>query len=216
MRSIWPDMRDRHDARDDRHLDPGGARAAEEVEVARVVEEQLRDQEVDAGVHLLDEVLEVGLGAARRGCGSRESRRRRSRTGSSPAISSTSSREYSRPALGLPPRLLAGRRVAAQREHVVDPGALASRRASSRSCATVAPTHVKCAIASSPYSLPDALDDLDRLLARRAAGAVGDRHERRLERRAARRAPRTRLRSPASVFGGKNSNENTGPSPARI
>ena len=42
-----------------------------------------------------------------------------------------------------------------------------------------------------PVLVLDPLDDLDRLLAGRAARAVGDRHERRVERRAARRAPRT-------------------------
>ena len=46
-------------------LDAGRARARDEVEVAGVVEEQLRDQEVDARAHLLGEVLEVGLGARR-------------------------------------------------------------------------------------------------------------------------------------------------------
>ena len=42
-----------------------------------------------------------------------------------------------------------------------------------------------------PVLVLDALDDLDRLLARGAAGAVGDGHERGLERLELRRAPRT-------------------------
>ena len=40
------DVRDRHDAGDDRHLDADRARARDEVEVGGVVEEQLRDEEV--------------------------------------------------------------------------------------------------------------------------------------------------------------------------
>ena len=66
-----------------------------------------------------------------------------------------------------------------------------------------------------PCSSLIALDELDRVLARRAAGAVGHRDERRAER--AQLVERAyRFASPASVFGGKNSNENTAPSAARI
>jgi len=43
-------VRDRHDARHDRHGDAGGARRLDELEVELVVEEQLRDQECGAGL----------------------------------------------------------------------------------------------------------------------------------------------------------------------
>src|SRR5688572_8237095 len=53
------DVLDRHDARDDRHGDAGGARAIDEVEVDAVVEEELSDQELRAGIDLLAEVREI-------------------------------------------------------------------------------------------------------------------------------------------------------------
>src|SRR5688572_18916503 len=54
-----PDVENRHDAGDDRHLDADVARGlAEAVEVG-VVEEQLGDDEATAGVHLALEVLQV-------------------------------------------------------------------------------------------------------------------------------------------------------------
>ena len=56
------DVRDRHDARDDRDVDPGVPRAGHEVVVELVVEEQLGDQEARAGVDLLARVAQVGLG----------------------------------------------------------------------------------------------------------------------------------------------------------
>ena len=84
-------------------------------------------------------------------------------------------------ALGLDPVLLSRRRVAAQRQHVVDAREL----------------HLIERLAQLPYGrsdagemrhclepelVLDALDDLDRFLAARAAGAVCDGHERRLQR----------------------------------
>ena len=60
-----------------------------------------------------------------------------------------------------------------------------------------------------PVLLPDSLHDLDRLLARRPAGAVGDGDEGGLQRAQVGSAA-SRLRSPAGVFGGKNSKEKTG------
>src|SRR6266571_2972299 len=59
------DVGDGHDARDDRHVDPRGARPPDEVEVAAVVEEELGDEELGAGVHLLLAVAQVGLQVAR-------------------------------------------------------------------------------------------------------------------------------------------------------
>ena len=61
-----------------------------------------------------------------------------------------------------------------------------------------------------PVLVADARDDLERLAARRAAGAVGDRHEGGLERPQLARSPRRGCASPSGVFGGKNSNEKTG------
>ena len=63
MRRIEAAAHHRHDARHDRHGDPGRARALDEGEVVLVVEEELRDQELDAGADLLHEHREVVLGA---------------------------------------------------------------------------------------------------------------------------------------------------------
>src|SRR5947207_1247899 len=58
------DVGDRHDAGQDRHLDPDRARLLDEPEIQLVVEEQLCDQEGGAGLDLLLEepqiVREVG------------------------------------------------------------------------------------------------------------------------------------------------------------
>ena len=123
MRSTWPTWVIGMIAGDDRDFDPRGARAGDEVEVEGVVEEQLGDQEVHSRAHLLGEVLEVLVGARPRGCVSPGSRRRRSRRGSRRLISATSSLRVLQAPRGLRPRLLARGRVAAQREHVVDPRA---------------------------------------------------------------------------------------------
>src|SRR5580693_2672978 len=84
-------------------------------------------------------------------------------------------------AVGLDPLELPGGGVAAQREHVVDPGGahLVERRAQLADGGADA-REVRHRLQS--VVLLDALDDLDRLRARGAAGAVGDRYERRLER----------------------------------
>ena len=58
-------VRDRHDARDDRDLDPDLPRAGDEVVVALVVEEELRDQEARSRVDLRLEVAQVALGVGR-------------------------------------------------------------------------------------------------------------------------------------------------------
>src|SRR5215217_774206 len=51
---------DGHEAGDNGHADADGAGADDEIEVEGIVEEELRDKEVQAGVHLLLEVREVG------------------------------------------------------------------------------------------------------------------------------------------------------------
>ena len=53
------DVGDRHDARHERHRDADRARALDEREVVGVVEEELGDDEVDAGGDLLLQVPDV-------------------------------------------------------------------------------------------------------------------------------------------------------------
>ena len=170
---------------------PASRARRDEVEVERVVEEHLRDQEVDPGADLLDEVAQVVLGAGRRGCASRGSRRRRSRTGSrrrsarrvrasTPGRPRSSSTPPGRP--GGSPRSASTLSM---------PGAAASGRASRAAAARSRPTQVKWAIASRPCSsrMRLTISIVSRALG--ASGAVGDRHERGLELLAARRARRT-------------------------
>ena len=81
---------DRHDARHDRHRDAGGARALDEAEVVLVVEEELRDQELGAGVDLAPQVREIGRRARRFGvhlrvAGAADAERRRCSSRTRPA-----------------------------------------------------------------------------------------------------------------------------------
>ena len=116
-------------------------------------------------------------------------------------------------AVGLDPVLLAGRRIAAQRKHVVDArGVISSSVARSSGDGGADAGEVGHRLQA--VLVLDALDDLDGLCAGGAAGAVGDRDERGLERAQLGRARRTGSRSPWSVLGGKNSKEKTGSSPA--
>ena len=70
---------DRHDARRDRHPDAGRARALEKAQVVRVVEAELGDDAIGAGVDLGLEVVDVGRRASGSRGASRDSRRPRSR-----------------------------------------------------------------------------------------------------------------------------------------
>ena len=175
----------------------GRARARDEVEVEGVVEEHLRDQEVHARVDLLGRGSAGRPRRSRRGCASPGSTPRRSRTGSRLPISCDELARVLQAALGLRPVLLAVRRIAAQREHVVDAGRahLVERRAQLGHGGADA-GEVRHRLQAE--LVLDALDDLDRLLAGRAARAVGDRHERRLERLQLARARAYRFCSPAS------------------
>jgi len=147
---------------DDRHPDPGGAGAGDEVEVHGVVEEQLRDQEIDAGAHLLGEVFEVGLGARRMDMGLGEARgANRERVVAGDQLDELA-RVLEAP-LGLRPGLLARGRVAAQRKHVVDArvlhlGERFAQLRHGRADAREVRHRLKAIL------LADPLDDLDRLL----------------------------------------------------
>src|SRR5580704_465890 len=115
------DVGDRQDAGDDWHLDPCGARAREEVEVEGGVEEQLGDQEVRPRAHLLGEVREIVLGTDGVDVRLWEARRPDCEW----VVGSDQRHQFGgvlEAPLGLRPALLARGRVAAQREHVLDPG----------------------------------------------------------------------------------------------
>ena len=143
------------------------------------------------------------------GCVSPGSTPRRPQTGSRPAISSTSSRRVLEAAIGLLPNLLPGRRVARAAPARCRCPPRASPRASRAASGTVAPTHVKCAIASRPYSSRMRLTiSIVFSLVDPPAPYVTDTNDGSSVFSSA-SAP-YRLCSPAGVFGGKNSNENTG------
>src|SRR3954453_1610835 len=55
------EVRDRHDAGDDRHFDTRAARALDERKIVLVVEEELRDQKVSAGLDLGLEIAEIAV-----------------------------------------------------------------------------------------------------------------------------------------------------------
>ena len=208
---------DRHDPRDDRHVDADLAGALDELVVAAVVEEQLRDQEAPRRRRPSPSCSAGRTRRRWRGCGPRGSTRRRSRSrsrrgsarparasscrppsvavhslwpcGGSPRSASTFSTPRSRIRSSVVAQLLDRRADAGEVRHRLEPEVA---------------LHVR--------------DDVDRLdlLGRRAAGAVGDRDEGRVERARAPTAPPRGCASPASVLGGKNSKEKDGPVPAAI
>ena len=103
----------------------------------------------------------------------------------------------------------ARRRIAAQREHVLDAGARQIVEQRSQFGAIRADAgHVRDD--GQTDLLLNLLCKRNRARARRAAGAVGDRDEGRAQRLRAPRSWRRAVREPASSFGGKNSNEKNG------
>jgi len=174
------DLRDRHDPRDDRHVDARRPGPAEEVEVAAVVEEQLGDQEIDTGSDLLGEMPQIVLRAARMDVrlGEAGGADRERVAGGDQLDELTRVLEA---ALRLRPLLLPGRRIAPQGQDVVDPGSLHLGKRGVELGDCRADAGEVCHRLEPPL-LPDPLDDLDRLLPGRAARTVGDRDEGRLER----------------------------------
>ena len=116
------DVRDRHDPGDDRDVDAGVARARDELEVDRVVEEQLRDEELRAGVDLLLEVAQVDLRVGGVDVASRGSTAAPIAKPYSARMSATSSVECSRPPSVCVQRSWPFGRVAAQGEDVLHAG----------------------------------------------------------------------------------------------
>src|SRR5882762_2407761 len=120
------DVGDGHDPGQDGHLDARGPRPAQELEVAPVVEEELGDEEVRPGIHLALAVPQVldqvaGLRMALRIAG-------RADAELDAALVGDLARERHqigsvREPVGVGDELaLAARRIAAEREHVADPG----------------------------------------------------------------------------------------------
>ena len=138
---------DRQDARDDRHGDALRGEEIAELEVVAVVEEQLRDDEVGAVVDLRLQPLPVDVLAfaagdvpfGKPGDADREVAELADEL--APVDRSTRSRPRSSRTRG------AVRRIAAQREDVLDARARASARAPRASRRSVALTQVRCAIA---------------------------------------------------------------------
>ena len=173
------DVGDRQDPRDDRDLDPNRPGPLDELEVALVVEEHLRDQEVHARLHLLRQVFEVLLGAARVDVRLREAGRRDhervviadQRDQLAGVLEAT---------LGHRPLRLAARGIAPQGEHVVD--ARSPELVERLPQLTFGGPHAgEVGHRLEAVLGLDPLHDLDRLRARRSSGPVGHRHERGLE-----------------------------------
>ena len=139
------DVRDRDDPGDDRDLDPDGARLLDPVEVEPVVEEQLRDQEARARRELLaqepevvGEVDRLGVHLGKAGGADAQVVVLADQRGQLGRVVQAAGM---RAPLGLAPR-----RVAAQREHVVDAGVADLVEDLAQ------PTQDRCAMASSPCS----------------------------------------------------------------
>src|SRR6266850_5453825 len=120
------DVGDGHDPGQDGHFDARGPRPAQELEVAPVVEEELGDEEVRPGIHLafavpqvLDQVARLRMALRITG---------RADTELDAALVRDLPREQHqirgvREPVGVGDELaLAARRIAAEREHVADPG----------------------------------------------------------------------------------------------
>ena len=173
------DARDRDDPRQHRHVDAAGAQALDEAAVVVVVEEQLGDEHAHAGVDLRAQVREV-LGPAARV-------RVRLRVGGAEHAEAGLGGQRGQlqralhAALGRAPRGLAARRVAAQREHVVGAarGGLGQQRDEP---VAREPGRGDVRDGLQPALARQPAHDGERQVARRAARAAGDRHERRLER----------------------------------
>ena len=181
IRSIWRDARDRDDPRQHRHVDAAGAQPVDEAAVVVVVEEQLGDEHAHAGVDLRAQVREV-LGPAARvrvrlrvgGAEHAEARpRRRARSARASSARRPPARVQVASPRGGSPRSAStlsappARGLGEQRDQ---PVAREAGRGDVRD-------GLQPALARQPAH------DRERQVARRAARAAGDRHERRLERR---------------------------------
>ena len=171
------DGANRHQPGDDRDVDAGGARALDEVEIDAIVEEKLGDDEVEAGVDLGLEVpdvlievaaLHVPLGVA--GAAQAE----RVAEALADVVHQVGGvREAARHALEA---RLAGRRIAAQHHDVLDAGV--DQPLEHRADLVLAGADAGQVGHRREARLAlDPLHQLDGLGARRAARAVGHRHE---------------------------------------
>ncbi len=164
---------DRHHAGDDRDGDPDRARPLDEVEVEAVVEEHLRDQEGRAGVDLRLQVPQVVVGRGRV-----DVRLGEGRAADGEVVVVAQQRHQLvaelEAAVGLRPALLAVRRVAAEGEDVLDAAvAHAVEHTAQLVGRGVDAGQVRHRLQA--QLLLDLQHDPERPLARRAAGAVGDR-----------------------------------------
>src|SRR5262245_3357602 len=166
-------VRDRHDARHERHADARSARALDEAEVVGVVVEQLRDDDIEAGVDLLlqmpDAQVEIaGLGMALRMSAADQAERMAALSDEADQID------------GVPEAVARGdeagvlRNVAPDGDEVLD-AARQHEVAVSRDLVAAGLDGGDVDRAFDPEPL-DALDDRDRRFAGPAAGA-GHRHE---------------------------------------
>ncbi len=173
---------DRQDPGDDRHVDPGLPNPFDPVEVDRVVEEELADQELGARFDLLAQEGDVGIGVGRLRMDLGEAR------GADPESRGRLAAADERGELGgaaEPARRrrevpVAARRVAAEGEDVLDPGV--GKPAEDRiEPFDRLPDDAQVSHRLDPVVALDPGRDLDRPLAGGARGAVGDRDEARLQ-----------------------------------
>ncbi len=174
---------DRQDPGDDRHLDTGVANLLEPIEVDGVVEEELADQELGAGVDLLAKEGDVGL----RRCGlgvdlgkargtDAEPRRRLAAADERGQLGRAAQAARWRREIGLP-----ARRIPAQGEDVVDPGGFETVEDRVEALDRLA-DDAEVRHRLDPVVALEPGRDLDRSLACRTGRPVGDGDEPRLKR----------------------------------
>ena len=207
---------DRHDPRDDRDVDADLAGALDELVVAAVVVEQLRDQEAPRRRRPSPSCSGGRTRRRWRGCGPRGSRRRRSRSRSRrgsarPARASSAGRPRSRSTRSWPcggsPR--SASTFSTPRSRI--------RSSVSRSSRDRRADAGEVRHRLEPEVALHVRDDVDRLdlLGRRAAGAVGHGDERRVERARAPTAPPRGCASPPRSWAGRTRRRRTGRCPRR-
>src|SRR5436189_3800605 len=167
------EARDRNHARDDRDTDSGLAGGADEVEVETVVEEELRDEKARAGVDLRLQVGEVGLQIGRLGMDFRKA----GAADREVVALGDEARELGgagEPALRGTEGGLAPRRIAPEREHVLDPRLVEPIEDLDEALLRL-PDAAQVRHRLEPVLLLDPVGDLNRAVTRRAARPVGDR-----------------------------------------
>ena len=214
-RWICAQVGDRHEPGDDRQVAAPRRDPVAQPEVVVGVEEELGDREVGAGVGLARRARRASWSrSGDSGCPSGNAATPTQKS-PRPLTSATSSSAWSSPSgCGVHGAARAAGRVAAQRQDVAHARRRRTRRRPGAARRREAPTQVRCAIGVSVVSRGDPLGDADGAVAGRAAGAVGDGHERRAAAARAGGSPATARARPRRPWAGRTRTRTSGRSAA--